>query len=159
MTPQDFINGEERSIKRNPLLAQLLYYTKDIESFGTGLKRIVLACEEAGVVVEFKLLKKGFAVVFYRPDDQFYTTTKRTDVLLNVSLNVLLNEMEKKTLFIINENPTATADQIAGTLSKSRKSAQRYLSGLRKKNAIRRVGSKKDGHWELVENGKEDNSD
>jgi ATP-dependent DNA helicase RecG len=67
LTPQDFLTGQERSIKRNPLLAQLMYYTKDIESFGTGLKRITDACDEAGVRVEFELLKRGFAVVFYRP--------------------------------------------------------------------------------------------
>jgi ATP-dependent DNA helicase RecG len=37
LTPEDFINGKGRSEKRNPNLAQLLYYSKDIESFGTGL--------------------------------------------------------------------------------------------------------------------------
>ena len=68
LTPQDFIEGTERSVKRNPLLAQLMYYVKDIESFGTGLKRITNACNTAGVKVEFHMLKKGFAVVFYRPE-------------------------------------------------------------------------------------------
>ncbi|MDR1537342.1 MAG: putative DNA binding domain-containing protein [Clostridiales bacterium] len=68
LTPQDFINGKERSKKRNPLLAQLMYYTKDIESFGTGLRRITEACKAAGVRVDFEMLKLGFAVVFYRPD-------------------------------------------------------------------------------------------
>jgi ATP-dependent DNA helicase RecG len=67
LTPQDFINGKGRSVKRNPLLAQLMYYSKDIESFGTGLKRITEACESAGVKVGFQMLKLGFAVVFYRP--------------------------------------------------------------------------------------------
>ena len=47
LTPNDFIEGASRSIKRNPLLAQLLYYTKDIESFGTGLKRITDECDAA----------------------------------------------------------------------------------------------------------------
>jgi len=51
LTPQDFIDGYERSIKRNPLLAQLMYYSKDIESFGTGLKRITTACDKVGVRV------------------------------------------------------------------------------------------------------------
>jgi ATP-dependent DNA helicase RecG len=68
LAPEDFIKGSELSIKRNPLLAQLMYYVKDIESFGTGLKRISDACEAAGVKVEFELRKLGFAVVFYRPD-------------------------------------------------------------------------------------------
>ena len=66
LTPQDFIEGSEQSVHRNPLLAQILYYPKDIESFGTGLRRIATACQEADVKVEFKQSKLGFAVVFER---------------------------------------------------------------------------------------------
>ena len=35
--PEDFISGRERPIRRNPLIAQTLYYSKNVESFGTGL--------------------------------------------------------------------------------------------------------------------------
>jgi ATP-dependent DNA helicase RecG len=45
-----------------------MYYVKDIESFGTGLKRISDTCDSVGVKVEFEMRKLGFAVVFYRPD-------------------------------------------------------------------------------------------
>ena len=151
LTPQDFIDGFERSIKRNPLLAQLMYYTKDIESFGTGLKRITDACEEAGVQVEFQLLKKGFAVVFYRPNEQFIIPDKTPDVTINVVKNVVLTQLEQAVLLIIMKDPSITAEQIAVFLSKSRRTAQRYLDNLQKKNAIRRVGSKKGGHWEIVQ--------
>ena len=153
-TPQDFIDGEERSIKRNPILAQLMYYTKDIESFGTGLKRIALACEEAMVKLEFRLLKNGFAVVFYRPDEQFIATEKMSSDQLNDQindqLNVLLNKMELQVLSVIIENPNQTLDEVAERISKSAKTAQRYLDSLRKKNILRRVGAKKDGYWEVV---------
>ena len=66
-TPQDFIDGNGSSIKRNPQLAQLMYYVKDIESFGTGIKRISNECIDAGIKVEFEIRKMGFAVIFYRP--------------------------------------------------------------------------------------------
>lgn len=52
--PQDFIDRLERTIRRNPKIARILYYSKDIESFGTGLKRIVEACCAAGVRYGFK---------------------------------------------------------------------------------------------------------
>jgi len=150
LMPQDFLTGRERSIKRNPLLAQLMYYTKDIESFGTGLKRITDACEEVGVKVEFQLLKKGFAVVFYRPDEQFNTTEKVSNDQLNVQLNVQLNKTEQQVLSLITENQNLTLDEIAEHISKSIKTAQRNLDSLRKKNIIQRIGAKKDGHWEIV---------
>jgi ATP-dependent DNA helicase RecG len=66
--PQDFIERPERPIRRNPKIARILYYSKDIESFGTGLKRIADACETAGVSYEFKKLKSGFVVCFYRAE-------------------------------------------------------------------------------------------
>ena len=37
-----------------------------MESFATGLKRIFVACEEAGCKVEFEQQVYGFAVIFYR---------------------------------------------------------------------------------------------
>ena len=150
LLPQDFLVGPERSVKRNPLLAQLMYYTKDIESFGTGLKRIADACDEAGVKVEFQLLKKGFAVVFFRLDKKFITTGKSADVVLNDASNVALNKMEQSALLIIKDNSTITAEQLAKQLSKSSRTAQRYLDSLQKKKVLRRVGSKKDGHWEVM---------
>ena len=127
-----------------------MYYTKDIENFGTGLKRISVACDEAGVRVEFQLLKLGFAVVFYRPDDKFIATEKMSNVVLNVATNVVLNKLEQAALTIIKNNPMTTAEQLAALLSKSGRTAQRYLDSLQKKNVIRRVGAKKDGRWEIV---------
>lgn len=63
--PQDCIDRPERPIRINPKIARILYYSKDIESFGNGLKRIPDACEKAGVRYEFKKLKSGFVVCFY----------------------------------------------------------------------------------------------
>ena len=65
-TPEDYIERDERPVRRNPLIARTLYYSKDVESFGTGLKRITLECLRANVKVVFKQIKTGFVVVFYR---------------------------------------------------------------------------------------------
>jgi len=70
LTPLDFIEGSEQSVHRNPLLAQILYYSRDIESFGTGLRRITSACQKADVKVEFRQSKLGFAVVFHHFDKE-----------------------------------------------------------------------------------------
>ena len=156
LTPQDFLSGRERSIKRNPFLAQLMYYSKDIESFGTGLKRITDACDESGVKVDFQLLKKGFAVVFYRPDNKSSKAKKMPDdqinVLINDQINVRLNKTEKHVLALIIADPYLTLEEVAQRISKSVKTAQRNLDKLRDKKLIRRVGSKKDGRWEILRN-------
>ena len=66
ITPEVFIEGNSRPVRRNPLITRTLYYSKDMESFATGLKRICTACKEAGCRVEFEQQAYGFAVVFYR---------------------------------------------------------------------------------------------
>ena len=45
-----------------------LAYSKDVESFGTGLKRIADACNEANCRFAFKIMKSGFVVVFFRSE-------------------------------------------------------------------------------------------
>jgi ATP-dependent DNA helicase RecG len=150
LEPENFISGEENSIKRNPVLAQLMYYSKDIESFGTGLRRITDACNEADVRVEFKKHKRGFSVVFYRLGEQFLTTKNDIDVVRSVVRNVVLNESEHEALNLIIENPYITAGEIALTLSKSSRTIQRYLSKMQDKNIIRREGSTKSGFWEVL---------
>ena len=79
--PEDFISGRERPIRRNPLIAQTLYYSKNVESFGTGLKRIADACDAAGCKYKFEVLKSGFVVIFYRAvsdaDDNLWGDTLR----------------------------------------------------------------------------------
>ena len=51
------------------MIAQTLYYSKDVESFGTVLKRIADACESTGCRYAFETLKSGFVVVFYRESE------------------------------------------------------------------------------------------
>ncbi|MCL1852449.1 MAG: winged helix-turn-helix transcriptional regulator [Peptococcaceae bacterium] len=73
-----------------------------------------------------------------------------SDVVINVATNVVLNKMEQAALSVVTENPAITVEQLAARLSKSGRTAQRYLDSLQKKNMIRRVGAKKDGHWAVT---------
>jgi predicted HTH transcriptional regulator len=150
-------------------------------------------------------MKKGFAVVFYRPadhtnvdDEQVNETsaafgaardvslnvrindedvqinygnvqTNDEDVQINdenvqinhgnVQINVQINDMERRVLTIIAERPNLTLNEIAMQISRTAKTAQRYLEKLRSKSIINRVGSKKDGYWEIIAPvGKKDRS-
>jgi hypothetical protein len=48
----------------SPKLQGYCIILKDIESFGTGLRRIAETCNTAGVRFEFRKLKSGFVVCF-----------------------------------------------------------------------------------------------
>lgn len=84
LEPDDFIKGAERSVQRNPLLAKILYYSRDVESFGTGLKRIDAACRRENIKVEFKMLKTGFVVIIYKPRNNNKKNKKQPEQLSNL---------------------------------------------------------------------------
>jgi ATP-dependent DNA helicase RecG len=114
-TPEDFIKGEERSILRNKLIAQILYFSKDIESWGSGIKRIYNICKDNGVKVEFKILKSGFVVVFHRPDfeEVNITSDDDSDVGITDSITENITETQKEILKIIAADPSITQQKIS----------------------------------------------
>lgn len=65
-TPEEFLDGNKKAIRRNKLITGVLYYSKDMETFATGLKRIKDLCDEVGCRVKFKSEKDDFVVIFYR---------------------------------------------------------------------------------------------
>lgn len=67
--PEDFIEGQG-SIPRNPLIANTLYLSKDIEKWGSGFRRITEACHKSNTKVKFEIRKNGFMVIFYRKTDE-----------------------------------------------------------------------------------------
>ena len=154
LTPEDFIDGDEYSVKRNPLLAQIMYYVKDIENFGTGLKRIADACELAGVKVEFKMLKLGFAVVFYRPDASAFSENGVENdaigdgsITKNITENITINEVQKEILLQMQKNPKITAKSLSEILGIADRNVKNHIKYLKQAGLIARVGSAKGGHW------------
>jgi ATP-dependent DNA helicase RecG len=152
-TPEDFINGKSRSIKRNPNIAQLLYYSKDIESFGTGLQRIVNACAEANVRVEFERSDMGFTVIFYRPVNHINTDGSIGE---NIGDSIGDSETQKRIVALMKQNPKISAKAIATEIGIAPRNVEANIKTLKQAELIERVGSAKSGHWtvrEVQENG------
>jgi ATP-dependent DNA helicase RecG len=147
LTPRDFIEGTQQSVKRNPLLAQLMYYVKDIESFGTGLKRISDACDAAGVRVEFQMQKLGFTVVFYRPDLSSFTDAS---ISANIGANIGVNDTQKHILQLMKQNPRISAKVIAAEIGIALRNAEANIRVLKQAGHIKRVGADKNGYWSVI---------
>lgn len=159
--PEDFIEKEERPVRRNPLITSILYYSKDVESFGSGLKRITYACKEAGVKVEFKLMKSGFVVVFYRRNsdngvdkENIKSTQSGDKVLIGddksiQSVNSLrekygkcveLSEKEIHIIEYLGRNEFITNGIARDLLQIGTTAARNYLNGLVKKDILMASG-------------------
>ena len=49
LTPNDFIEKDLSSIKRNPIILDVLYRCKDVEKSGTSFKRMNDSCSEMNI--------------------------------------------------------------------------------------------------------------
>ena len=115
---------------------------KDIEKWGSGLRRIYEACREADVTIEFKKLKSGFSVIFYRKEGQ---TTPQ------VTPQVVLTELESKILYEIIKNSKISRTQLAKVLGISSETVKEYLAKLKRKGILIRRGKTSGGYWEILE--------
>lgn len=142
-TPKDFLKGTERSILRNPLIANTLYLSKDIERWGSGLRRIYDVCREEKVNVEFKELKSGFMVIFYRKVEGPKRVLKK--VLKELTGN------QKKILEAISQNPKITSEELAELVGISARKIRENIKKLKDEGLVKRIGGRKEGYWEFVE--------
>jgi ATP-dependent DNA helicase RecG len=123
-----------------------MYYVRDIESFGTGLKRITDACDSAGVKVEFKMLKLGFAVIFYRPDGDL-NDLDRNSCGVSCGINGGVNENQRRIIEIMISEPTITVQGIAASIDVPKRTVEYAIKKLKDSGIVKRVGAAKNGHW------------
>lgn len=74
------------------------------------------------------------------------------NVGVNVGVNVdeNLNEIERKIIALVLNDPTLTAEKISGHIEKSKRTAERYLKALQEKGYIERIGTDKKGNWKVI---------
>jgi len=147
MDPEDFIFKDEQSILRNPLIADILYRTKDIEKWGSGLKRIFKECRESGVKVEFRKLKTGFRVVFFRREEFASKDNEHPETTQKLPRNY--PEKAQAILKAISENPGITRQELAVKTGLTPDGIKYHLNRLKKDGVLKRIGSDKGGHWEI----------
>ena len=131
----------------NPLIANVLYSTTYIENWGSGVKRIIEACQKRGVAAPTWSVNGGFVVVtFMRPtkgDTQSDTQGGTQDVPQDVPQDDNLDEWIENQ---IRQNPQISTEELAELSNKSSKTIKRHIA---KMPHIRYVGSGYSGHWEV----------
>lgn len=131
--PEDFAEQTEKPIMLNPKIAEALFRTGRIESFGSGFERTFEACKKAAVEYGYRNMKAGFEFEFKRALGQ---KTERP-----------LSETEVSVFGEIKKNNYATAKQIAERIGKSEKTVYRAVKRLKELRKIERSGDDYNGFW------------
>lgn len=142
--PDEFIAGHGKSYPRNPLIAEAFYLAKDIERWGSGLRRIKEECDAAGVRVAFEKVSTGFQVTFYRSESE--TTPQKTEKSRVKSRE----KSREKILELMMGNPSITTQVLAESVGLSIKGIEKAIRLLKKEGQLQRIGPDKGGHWEVV---------
>lgn len=142
MTLEDF---GKRSMTRNPTIASLLHRIHYIEKMGTGINRMKEACKEAGIPEpEFEII--GFFTILFRRKTS-------ESIGINIGINVGLNETQMKIVELMMQDKRITMPRISETIGISKRNIEANISDLKKKGIVERIGSRKNGYWEVTKNG------
>jgi len=124
----DALKGPHKSIPRNPLIANALYFIKYIERWGTGTQRIIADTLSHGLPEpEFNETSGGFEVVFRKAE----------------AIAVGLNERQKKAWAYLREKETITRSEYAQLCECSERTALNDLQNMVVKGLITKEGKGK----------------
>ena len=127
-------------------LAKTLYLCKNVESFGTGIKKIYALCEAEKININYENEDTAFTLEFSRVDRNI--PPKNGEI--NGEINGGISEIEIQLFELIKEFPFATNEELSKKIGKSPRTVSRLLSFLKGKNLIERVGSNKTGYWKTM---------
>jgi len=155
--PEDFIKGKGHSILRNPLIAETMFRSEDIEKWASGIKRIYEECQESNVKVEFNRAKAGFVVVFYRPKWEeggglIEGSEKSSEKGSEKSSEKGSEKSSEKVIGAIKKNPSVSAQDLSKILGITSRAVEKHLSRLKKGGIIKRIGPDRGGRWEISAN-------
>ena len=130
---------EGMSSVRNKGIAETFIYMRIVETWGSGIPNIYKAMKESGLPEPVMQDFHGdFRITLY-------WKWKLPKTTLNIS------EMELKILEVIKGNNNFSRNEIAKTLGSITPDGVKYhLSNLQKKGLLKRVGGRKEGHWEVL---------
>lgn len=134
-TPNDFFYRDLKSYLRNQSIADVLYLCKDVETCGHGLKKVYRLCKEAKVDISYINNENDFTIEFSRidrnPDGE-------------------LSKEEFSVLSVFKTNKNAIKDDVIRQTGLSSRTIDRIIKSLKEKALLRRIGSNKNGYWEVL---------
>lgn len=122
------------SLTRNATLASILLRINYIEKLGTGVHRINTALQEAHLRQATFEFDSFFSVIFNRQASGQESSEKSSE----------------KILAIIEQTPTISAVKIAEMIGISPRAVEKHIAKLKEQGKIKRVGSAKGGHWQIM---------
>ncbi|OQY58367.1 MAG: hypothetical protein B6245_12225 [Desulfobacteraceae bacterium 4572_88] len=142
---EDILAG--RSEIRNKIIARFFKEIGFIEQWGTGMRKMLTLCNDAGLSPpEFRESGLFFKVTFFKKTE---THQDCDDSREKESLPGDYPETTRKIAAVIRDEPHTTRKEIARQLGISEEGVKYHLKKLRKDGMLQRVGPGRGGYWEI----------
>ena len=156
------------SYPRNPLIAGACFKATLIDSWGSGISKIMTACKNEGLPKpRFEAFGGGVLVTLFRPMDaeeegddnaqkhvekdlkHVEKTSTKTSTKTGTKTGTKIRD---KILKIIEKEPSITIKKIMFISGLSKNGVMYHIDSLKADEIIKRVGGNKGGHWEIIGN-------
>lgn len=148
--PIDYAYRQLNSHLRNQLIANTLYLCKDVETFGTGFKKIYNLCNQEGLKVAYENRTNDFTFEIFRPTTQELTAELTNNAKLQSSKNKLLTDKELEVLAKLRLSPKISSTTLAKECNIPLRTVYRIIKSLKDKQLIVREGSNKAGFYKVL---------
>ena len=139
--PEDFAQRDIHSFLRNEVIAKTLYLCKDVETSGSGIRKIYNLCNENAVNVSYLNTDTDFTLLFSR--------VNRNIMPSGGIKNDTISETESEVLEWLRKDNHLTTAELVEKCNKSLRTINRVIASLKSKGLIERVGSNKSGYWKV----------
>lgn len=142
-TPFQTMNTQKsfHSFLRNEVIARVLYLCKDVETFGSGIRKIYNLCEDNGVSINYIDSDTDFVFSFSR--------FNRNIMPSDDTINGTISDGENEILEFLRKYKNITVAELSKISNKSVRTINRIISLLKSKGLIERIGSNKNGYWKV----------
>ena len=123
----------------------LLYLCKDVETFGSGIRKIYSLCNTVGVEIKYENTDTDFKIEFSRIDRNKSPLSGQGKGRINDHIS----DLEQAVLNCLRDEPGMTNAELIVKTGKSQRTITRVLASLKGKGLISRIGSNKTGYWNV----------
>ena len=147
-----------RSYPQNPIIADALFMTAFLESWGTGVSRMVEACKAVRLPEPEYGTDGAFVwITFKRPNSVTNSVTltqhiEESGQKTTQKTTQKLTKKQEEILGFLKNNPNASRKDLTENIADLTEDGVKYnLKRLKELELIRRVGPDKGGFWEIIE--------
>ncbi len=152
MTVEHFSSGV--CLPRNSEIMRFFHDVEMVEQLGSGMNRILRYYDKSIFEIHDDMIKVVFRFVPGFEDDLQSNLDSKSDSGLKSTERLSRAEIKIRIVEVLKEDPLCTYETLSKMFNISRATVANYMKSLNEAGEVKRVGSDKDGHWDVLKHSK-----